>query len=167
MVPSPMWRFLATLPTLAAALLLAGCAGIPRDLQAPEVSFVGLKSIEASVFEQRMQVRMLVRNPNGIDLPVNGLDVDLELAGEHFAHGVSAREFVVPAGGEAEFDMNVTANAVTALLKLAGGDYKSGVVDYRVKGRLSTRLGMLRTIPFDEKGSLPLAELLGKKAGLR
>jgi LEA14-like dessication related protein len=149
---------------LAAAFFLAACSVIPTDLKTPEVSFVSLRAVEASVFEQRLQVRMKVRNPNSIELPVNGLDVDLELAGEPFAHGVSAREFVVPALGEAEFDMNVTANAMTALLKIVGGEHKSKEIDYRVKGKLSTRLGLLRTIPFDETGTLPLAELLGKKA---
>ncbi len=148
----------------AAVLALAGCAAIPTNLKTPEVSFVSLRAVEASVFEQRLEVRMKVRNPNSVELPVNGLDVDLELAGEHFANGTSAREFVVPALGEAEFDMNVTANAMTALLKIAGTDRKSKEIDYRVKGKLSTRLGLLRTIPFEETGSLPLAELLGKKA---
>jgi LEA14-like dessication related protein len=152
---------------VAAAVLglaLAGCAGVPRDLETPEVSFVDVRSVEASVFEQRLEVRLRVRNPNSIELPVRGLDVDVELAGEPFAHGVSAREFVVPALGEAEFDMLVTANAATALLKLAGaGEESRDEVPYRLTGRLSTRIGMLRTIPFEETGTLPLAELLGKK----
>jgi LEA14-like dessication related protein len=103
-------------------LALAGCSVLPTNLETPEVSFVSLRAVEASVFEQRLEVRMKVRNPNDVDLPVNGLDVSVELADEPFAHGVSAREFVVPAGGEAEFDMLVTANAATALLKIAGGD---------------------------------------------
>jgi LEA14-like dessication related protein len=148
----------------AAALALAGCTAIPRDLKTPEVSFVSLRAVEASVLEQRLDVRMKVRNPNGIELPVNGLDIELDLAGEPFAHGESAREFVVPALGEAEFDMNVTANAVTALLRIAGSERKSKEIDYRLKGKLSTRLGPLRTIPFEETGRLPLAELLGRKA---
>ncbi len=156
-----MKHFLAS---CAAVLGLAGCAAIPTDLKTPEVSFVSLRAVDASVFEQRLEVRMKVRNPNTIELPVNGLDVDLELAGEHFANGTSAREFVVPALGEAEFDMNVTANAMTALLKIAGTERKSKEIDYRLKGKLSTRLGLLRTIPFEETGSVPLAELLGKKA---
>ncbi len=156
-----MKHFLAS---CAAVLALTGCAAIPTDLKTPEVSFVSLRAVDASVFEQRLEVRMKVRNPNTIELPVNGLDVDLELAGEHFANGTSAREFVVPALGEAEFDMNVTANAMTALLKIAGTERKSKEIDYRLKGKLSTRLGLLRTIPFEETGSVPLAELLGKKA---
>lgn len=152
-----------TLFAMFFGLAASACTGIPRDLQTPEVSFVGLRAIEASVFEQKLEVRLLVRNPNRIELPVNGLEVDVELAGEHFAHGTSAREFVIPAEGEAEFDMNVTANAAAALVQIAGADRKSGQVGYRLKGKLSTRVGMLRTIPFDQAGELPIAELLGRK----
>jgi LEA14-like dessication related protein len=156
-----MKKLMSTLALLAA---LAGCAGIPSDLKTPEVSFVGLRAVDASLFEQRLEVRMRVQNPNNIELPVNGLDVEVELADEPFAHGVSAREFVVPALGEAEFDMIVTANAATALLKIAGSDRKSREeISYRVKGKLATRLGLLRSIPFDETGTLPVGELFSKR----
>jgi LEA14-like dessication related protein len=145
------------------ALVLAACSAIPTNLSTPEVSFVSLRSVEASLVEQRLEVRMKVRNPNDVDLPVNGLDVDMELADEPFAHGVSAREFVVPARGEAEFDMIVTANAATALLKIANSDFESDSIGYRVKGKLSTKLGLLRTIPFEESGTVPIADLLGRR----
>jgi LEA14-like dessication related protein len=144
-------------------MAVAGCAGIPRDLEAPEVAFVGIRSVEASLFEQKLEVRMKVHNPNAIELPVKGLDVDIELAGEPFAQGVSAREFVVPAHGEAEFDMVVTANAANALLKIAGSDGKDPDIGYRVTGNLSTQIGLLRVIPFEESGTLPVADLLGRK----
>ena len=144
--------------------VLAGCAGIPRDLETPEISFVGLRAVEASLFEQRLEVRMRVKNPNSVELPVKGLDVEVELADEPFARGISAREFSVPARGEAEFDMIVTANAATALLKILGSGHDSrDEIGYRLKGKLSTRLGMLRSIPFDESGTLPLGELSGKR----
>jgi len=152
----------ALLLSTVGGFLLAACSAIPVNLKTPEVSFVGLHAVEASVFEQKLQVRMKVHNPNSIELPVNGLDVDIEVADEPFAHGVSAREFVVPAQGEAEFDMLVTANAATALLKLASGG-KAEDVRYKLKGKLSTKLGLLRTIPFEESGTLPLNELLGKR----
>ena len=152
------------MPLLVVLALVAGCAGLPSDLKTPEVSFVGLRAVDASLFEQRLEVRMKVRNPNLIELPVKGLDVAVELANEPFAQGVSAREFIVPAGGEAEFDMIVTANAATALLKIAGSDRKSREeIPYRVTGKLSTRIGLLRSIPFDESGTVPVNELLGKR----
>lgn len=154
-------RSLLLLPLL---VLLAACAGVGTKLESPNVSFIGIKARDASIFEQRLEVRLRVQNPNQIDLPVNGLDVDVELAGEPFAHGVSAREFTVPANGEAEFDMLVTANAATALIRILGGDRKSReAVDYRLKGKLSTHVGMLRSFQFDEKGTLPIGSITDKK----
>jgi len=152
-------KLLAVLGLLA----LSACAGIGTKLETPEINFVGIRTVEASLFEQKLEVRLRVQNPNTIALPVNGLDVDVELAGEPFATGVTAREFVVPAHGEAEFDMIVTANAASALLKIAGADRKSREeIGYRLRGRLSTRLGLLRSIPFEESGTLPLGDLTGK-----
>ena len=152
---------------LIALLLAAGlaaCAGIGR-LETPHVSFVGLKPLEANFFEQKLEVRLRVQNPNDRNLPVDGLNVDVELAGEPFARGVSAREFTVPANGEAEFDMIVTANAATALIRILGGDRQSReAIPYRLKGKLSTRLGFLRSIPFDETGTLPIGSLTDKKS---
>ena len=143
---------------------LAACAAIGTQLETPDITFVGIRTIEASLFEQKLEVRMRVQNPNTIALPVNGLDVDVELAGEPFAKGVSAREFVVPAHGEAEFDMIVTANAASAILKIVGGDSKSREeIGYRLRGRLSTKIGLLRSIPFEESGTLPLGDLTGKR----
>lgn len=144
---------------------LAGCAGLGAKVETPEIAFVSLKAREASLFEQKLEVRLRVQNPNGFELPVKGLDVDVELAGEHFAHGVSAREFKVPARGEAEFDMIVTANAATALFKILSSDSKAReAVPYRLKGKLSTRLGLLHSVPFDESGTLPIGSITDKKA---
>jgi len=153
--------------SVAALLLtlgLVGCAGFGTKLETPRVAFVGLKALEANLFEQKLEVRLRVQNPNSIELPVKGLNVDVELAGEHFAHGVSAREFTVPANGEAEFDIIVMANAATALIRILSSDRKSrDAVEYRLKGKLSTRLGMLRSIPFDETGTLPIGSITEKK----
>jgi LEA14-like dessication related protein len=120
--------------------------------------------LKADIFDQKLEVRLRVQNPNKLEIPVRGLDVDMELAGEPFAHGMSAREFTVPGNGEAEFDMIVTANAATALIKILGGDRQSReAVEYRLKGKLSTRLGMLRSIPFEETGTLPIGSITEKK----
>jgi LEA14-like dessication related protein len=149
---------------VAFATLLVACAGVGTKLETPHVAFVGLKALEASIFEQRLEVRLRVQNPNQIEIPVNGLDVDVELAGEPFARGISAREFTIPANGEAEFDMIVTANAATALIKILGSDRKSReAIEYRLKGKLSTRLGMFRSIPFEETGTLPIGSITEKK----
>jgi len=145
-------------------LVLAGCASLGSRLESPRVSVVGIRALKADLFEQRLEVRLRVENPNALDIPVRGLDVNVELADEPFAQGTSAREFTVPAHGEAELDMLVTAHAATALLRIAtAGREEREQVGYRLSGKLSTRLGLLRSIPFEETGTLPLGDLGSKK----
>lgn len=149
---------------IALLLALSGCAGLGGRLESPRVSVVGIRALKADLFEQRLEVRLRVENPNALDIPVRGLDVSVELAEEPFAQGSSAREFTVPARGEAEFDMLVTAHAATALLRIASaGREERAQIGYRLSGKLSTRLGLLRSIPFEETGTLPLGELGSRK----
>jgi LEA14-like dessication related protein len=84
----------------------------------------------------------------------------IELGGEPLGHGLAGSSFVVPAKGEAEFDMLVTANLAGTLLKLIekaraqGGSLNQ--VEYRLRGQVRLERGALRTVPFDEKGILKL-----------
>lgn len=148
--------------------LVAGCSSLVPKLETPKLSLVGIELTEATLFEQRLRVRLRVQNPNDITLPVRGIHVNFELGGEEFAEGVTARAFDVPAFGEAEFDMLVTANAATAILRIvnAGKDREGprDSIDYRISGKLSTSLGLLRSVPFEEKGSIPLRQLRGGSA---
>lgn len=160
-------RFLCqALPSLL-IVMLAGCATMGTKLETPRLSLVGVELQDASFFEQRLLVRLRVQNPNDMVLPVRGLSVDFELDGEHFAEGVSARAFDVPALGEAEFDMIVTANAATALLRIFSKerDRRPEELEYRITGKLSTSLGLLRSVPFDERGTVPLGSLGRGKVG--
>lgn len=164
--PVPALRALARVAGLAiAALALGACAALGTKLETPELSLVGIQMHEATFFEQRLLVRLRVRNPNDLVLPVKGLTANFELDGVHFAEGVSARAFDIPALGEAEFDMIVTANAATALLEIFGKDRKrqSKELDYRISGKLSTSLGLLRSVPFDERGKITLDSLMRGK----
>ena len=85
----------------------------------------------------------------------DGVLVDTERDG----HRVAFNRAFAAAGIDAEWDVDLYGE----LLKIAGGEHKSKEIEYRLKGKLSTRVGLLRTIPFDETGTVPLAELLNKK----
>ena len=160
--PVQAWRSMARVAGAAlVALALGACAALVPKLETPKLSLVGVQLHDATFFEQRLLVRLRVRNPNDLVLPVKGLTVNFELDGVDFAEGVSARAFDVPALGEAEFDMLVTANAATALLEIFGKDRRksSKELDYRISGKLSTSLGLLRSVPFDERGKVSLDSL--------
>ena len=142
------------------AALLSACAAQSK-LEAPNLSVIGMEMLESSLFTQRLKVRVRVQNPNDVELPVKGVSAKLELAGEEFANGVSAGSFVVPAFGESEFDLLVDANMARTVLAMVGKSKESNPMeslDYRLTGKVSLSSGFVRSIPFDESGSLNLRE---------
>lgn len=144
-------RVMAALLMLAA---LTGCAY--AHLEKPKLEVVDIQLLKGDLLQQQLKLRMRVLNPNDRQLPVAGITYELVVAGEAFAHGESERDFLVPALGSAEFDVNVTANAATALLKILAGGRKLEAVDYRLTGKVALSSGMLRSIPFDQKGTFNL-----------
>ena len=138
-------------------LLTAGCSFFVPKLETPKLSVVNVEMQKSDLWEQRMKVRMRVENPNDRPIPVKGLTVTLDVQGQELAHGVSGASFNVPALGEAEFDMNMTANMAGALLKLLGSNNQiKDEVEYRVRGKLSLSEGLMRSIPFEDHGTFRL-----------
>jgi LEA14-like dessication related protein len=139
------------------ALLMSGCSLFAPKLEKPKLSVVNVELQKSDLWEQRLKVRMRVENPNDRAIPVKGLTVTLDVQDQEVAHGVSGASFVVPALGEAEFDMNMTANMAGALLKLLGaGNQLSDSVDYRITGKLTLSQGLFRSIPFEDRGTVRL-----------
>jgi LEA14-like dessication related protein len=140
-----------------AAMLLAGCALTPK-FTPPRLSVVNVQLEGGDLWEQRLKVRLHVENPNNRPLPVKGLEYTLVVGGQQLARGVSAASFIVPAMGESEFDTNVTTNLAGTLLKLLGRgpDALGQSVEYHLTGKVSLSAGLVRSIPFDERGSVRL-----------
>lgn len=147
-------KAMRALTALLTAVVLAGCAY--SHLEKPKLEVLDVQLLKGDLLQQQLKLRMRVQNPNDRELPVRGITYELAVAGEAFAHGESERDFVVPALGSAEFDVNVTANAATALLKILGGGRRLESVDYRLTGKVALSSGMLRSIPFDETGKIHL-----------
>lgn len=136
-------------------VLLAGCSAVV-PLQEPKLQVVGVELLRGDLLRQELRVRMRVQNPNDRQLPVRSITYEVQLGGEAFAHGESESDFLVPANGETEFDVSVTANAAAAVLKLIGSGRNLDTVDYRISGKVALSSGMFRNIPFDQKGTLNL-----------
>jgi hypothetical protein len=66
---------------------------------------------------------------------------------------------VVPAFGEAEFDLLVDASMARAIIGMISKekrDQPRESLDYRLSGKISLSSGWLRSLPFDESGSFEL-----------
>lgn len=152
-------RFSRIATSITVAILLTACGSLSVRMEQPRLSVVDAQLVKGDLFEQRLKVRMRVQNPNDRELAVKGITYAIDVAGEEFGSGMSASSFTVPRLGEAEFDMLVTANMAGILVRVLGSDRGSSgadSVDYRIHGKVTLASGLLRSIPFEEKGALKL-----------
>jgi LEA14-like dessication related protein len=148
-----MPRMRAVAAAAALALLGSGCALAPK-FTAPTLSIVGVRLEGSDLLAQHLKVRLHVQNPNDRTLPVKAIAYTLEVDGQPFATGESAESFVVPALGEAEFDMNVTTNVAGTLVRLlTRGPDALASVPYHLSGKVSLSEGWRQSIPFEQRGT--------------
>jgi LEA14-like dessication related protein len=141
----------------ALSLLLSACSLFAPKFEKPEVSVVGVRLVGGNLLQQNFRVTLKVHNPNDRVIPVSRLTADLRVAGEEIASGESSEAFRVPAQGDAQFDVNITANLALVLTQLAKHkDMPGDVIAYDVSGVASLDLPFLRSVPFHQTGSFSL-----------
>lgn len=133
------------------ALGLSGCSLFVPKLEKPTLSVMNIQLVKGDLWHQELKVRLRVQNPNDRALPVKGISYELAVDGEEFAHGLSGDSFVVPARGEAEFDMSVSTNMTSMLVKVLGQG--GNTLDYQLTGRIALSAGLWRSVPFNEHGT--------------
>lgn len=142
-------------PLLLALIAVAGCASLGEYKERPRVSIAGVQVTEANLFEQRYRLQLRVQNPNAVDLPIGGLDYQVEINGKAFATGVSNSRVVVPRYGTALLDVEGTSTLGTLIKQLKDIDLlREQTAQYVIKGsvRLTDRDLIL---PFEQRGDVP------------
>ena len=130
---------------------------VPK-LETPKLSVVNVELQKSDLWEQRMKVRMRVVNPNDRPIPGEGPHRGARRAGAG-ARAWRVRRVVQRAGARRsrvrhEHDGQHGRRA----LKLLGtGNQMGDEVDYRVTGKISLSEGLLRSIPFEDRGTFKSA----------
>ena len=149
-------RLSRLLPVLTAiGVALAGCASVLPKLEAPRLAVTGVVIGGGNIQQQQIRLTFHATNPNNRAIAIRSIECNLEIEGAAFAQGTTDAAFTLPALGEIDFDLNVTANLNTVLGAFAGG-FGRHAVDYRVYGQVHLQGGMLRNIPFDQRGKVRL-----------
>jgi len=141
-------------------IVLSGCSLLAPRFEKPQIAVAGIALVGGNFLQQNFRVTVNIHNPNDRTLPVTRLHVEMHVGGEQVAAGVNAQPFVVPAQGDTQFDMNITANMALALLKLAGrNNAHADSIDYDMTGGAAIDLPFLRDLPFHQSGSLALRDI--------
>lgn len=145
--------------TVATLALLSACTGIPTHFEKPQVNLAGLQIAELGLIEQKFIISLRVTNPNDISVPIDGLNLKLDVNGQPFATGVSNEKVTLPKLGETVVKINVTTN-LSSILKQIKTLQKDQALAYTVSGKLFVPL-VPGGISFDRQGELPgLGEFL-------
>jgi LEA14-like dessication related protein len=145
-----MKPFFGVLP-LVFGILLISCTSLtalPSQPEAPEVQLVNIIPMDTTMFEQRLQVDLRVRNPNDFDLQVTGLDFTLQLNEQRLARGLMNKASTIPRLGDSVLSVETTTSTFDVMRQLLNLSQRQDV-SYQVNGVLhldGTRL------PFDSEG---------------
>lgn len=141
------------------ALFLCACA---VRMEKPTVTLADLDIESVGLFEQQFLLKLRVRNPNNVEIPVEGLDFAMELNGRPFASGVSNTAVTIPRLGETLLSVRATSNLASLLEQWRDlGDLVRPGLDYRVRGNL--RVSGYGVLPFDHRGQAALPSLLPER----
>jgi len=145
--------------TIAILVLLSACTGIPSHFEKPQVNLAGLQVAELGLLEQKFIVSLRVTNPNDISVPIDGLNLKLDVNGQPFATGVSNEKVTLPKLGETVVKMHITTN-LSSIWKQIKTLQKDKPLAYAVSGKLFVPL-VPGGVSFNRKGELPgLGEFL-------
>ena len=143
------------LAPFALIVLLAGLGSCiaPQKVQAPNISLQNVKLLNAEGFTQRLQVELLVSNPNDFDIPLTGLKFSMQMNGLDFAEGLSNQRVDIPRLGRAVVAVEVTVSVLAVMKQLQAIQMKKGV-DYRVAGTVYLDHLLLPSVDFDRQGKV-------------
>ena len=150
------YRFLQPVSCIIfSILLLAGCAGLGKQLEPPRVSLAHIQPLQFTGLEAVFQIQLRVFNTNDVDLEVKGIEADLEINGQSFATGVAKTAVKIPAFDTALVPVTIYSSVLN-IVKGIYGLQDAEQVQYRLKGKV--RVGgqnmMSTTLPFESEGQV-------------
>jgi len=140
---------------LAASLSLAACSMFGPPLEKPEVALMNVTPLESTIFEQRVETELRIRNPNDVDLNITGLDVEIALNGRRLVRVLSSSAITVPRFGEATLKA-IASTSTTAILRQVAALQRGGAEDptYAVSGYVYLGSGFRRRVKLEHSGKL-------------
>ncbi len=139
---------------LLVAGTFAGCAAWQTPLETPHVTLTDLRMLDMTLFEQRYGLKIRVQNPNPVELPITGMNFQLDINDAELGRGVSDQPVTVPAYGEAVVEIKLTSNLARIIDQIRGLESGKGQsLRYRLAGGISVA-NHLGKLPFDYQGEI-------------
>jgi LEA14-like dessication related protein len=147
--------FLRVLLLAVGTSLCVSCSAMLPKLEPPKVDLVGVAIVGGNFKAERLDFTLEVTNPNNRTLAVESIDYVLTLSGVDFGTGSNAEPFTLPALGQSEVHLQVTADlakAAQAILSHLGDPS----LDYQVAGHVKLAHSVIPAFPFTAHGHVAI-----------
>ena len=131
-------------------LLLSGCASWFIKREPPDVLVTNMTMLDATAFEQRLQMDLRIRNPNDSDLAVTGIDFTLSVNGKRMARGLGNQEVTIPRLSDVVISV-YTSTSTFDIIRQILSVWQQQDLAYEISGVFHSKDGRL---PFDNSGVL-------------
>lgn len=136
-----------------AAFLFAGCASLRPAFETPSVDVTSFKLLPSPNLAPRFEIGMRIVNPNAAELRLRGISYKVLLNNYQVVEGAANELPVVPAYGQAEFNVTATVGLIEGMRfvndMLQNGH---GQVAYRLQAKLDIG-AMLPSVRVEKSGS--------------
>ncbi|HLZ34818.1 MAG TPA: LEA type 2 family protein [Nitrospira sp.] len=131
-------------------LLLSGCASWFIKREPPDVLVTNMTMLDATAFEQRLQMDLRIRNPNDSDLAVTGIDFTLSVNGKRMARGLGNQEVTIPRLSDVVISVYTSTSTFDIIRQILSVSQQQDLA-YEISGVFHSKDGRL---PFDNSGVL-------------
>lgn len=138
-------------------LIISGCASLFLRGEPPRINIVSLNLQEATLFEQNYLIQLRIINPNTYEIPVAGLQYDIEVNNRHFITGVSNQSVVVPGLDSAIVEVKAVSTLFSVFRQLSNLHEDIEAISYQIKGKIHLQGG--GSLGFDHSGDAPLSKM--------
>jgi len=139
--------------------ILAGCAGLGKNIESPRITLASLRVQEFTGLETVFQIQLRVFNTNDVDLNVKGIEAGLHINGQPFAIGVSNTQVEIRAYSTELVPVTVYSSVINIIQSIRGF-HESEQLNYLLKGklRLAGESMLPATLPFESEGKVTLQD---------
>jgi LEA14-like dessication related protein len=122
----------------------------------PSLLLLDVRPIQGGDLEQRLELDLLVQNPNNFDVVLDGMRLQLEMNGQRVARAVSSQSLSIGRLGETRVTVQASItllDVARSLLTLAGRE-RNAPLTYRVAGDVFVAQPRSTRVSFDDSGEV-------------
>jgi len=139
---------------LLTAACLASCTTIKPSFETPTVQVISFRPLSSGGLVPRFEIGLRVVNPNADALKLRGMSYNVSLDNYRVVEGAANDLPIVPAYGEAIFNLTAAVSLVDAM-RFVNGLMSSadGQIEYRLQAKLDVG-ALIPSIRIEESGLL-------------